>query len=150
VLPTPTWGTDVRACGGAQPLPEGCNGSDICTPVAPGDAKMCIQHAGDVACPDAFYAEKHVAFESFVDTRACSGCSCGAASSTCGGKVNFTTNSCTILLASVNAGGCGDKDNGSIAGNATYIPSPSGTCPPAGGQLSGSVNAQTPVTFCCH
>jgi hypothetical protein len=149
VLPTPTWATDLRACGGAAAEPTGCDAGQLCAPLTPGASKMCLLHAGDVACPNAFFAEKHVGFESFTDTRSCSACSCGTANSVCGGTVNFTQMNCSILVSKVS--GCGPKNVGSAVPDAAkYAPAPSGTCPPAGGQLSGSVNPQTAVTFCCH
>jgi len=52
-----------------------------------------------------------------------------------------------IFLASVDASSCGFKDNPDTG---TYVPQPSGTCPPAGGALSGSVVKNGAVTFCCH
>lgn len=151
-LPTPTWGTAAKACGGATTSPTGCMAGELCAPLAlaPFD-KMCVVHTGDVACPNAFYAEKHVFFENFDDTRACSACSCGAASSTCGGHVDFTQQNCTILVSQVNAGTCATKDlNGFVPTNAIYAPDPSGSCPPSGGVLSGTVTEAAPVTFCCQ
>ncbi len=151
VLPTPTWGLSAKACGGAATSPVGCGAGDVCVPRVFAPDTMCVVHAGDIACPDAFYADKHVFYEGFDDTRACSACSCGAADSKCGGHVSFTFGGCgNILLNQVNAGSCGAKNNGNEAEQATYVPQPSGTCPPSGGVLSGAVVETGAVTFCCH
>jgi len=54
-----------------------------------------------------------------------------------------------IFVSSADAGSCGPKNTGGTAQNAIDAPEPSGTCPPSGGQLSGTVTATAPVTFCC-
>jgi hypothetical protein len=63
-----------------------------------------------------------------------------------------TTNTCTTLATTFNAGGCGD-----LVGNpavysrkATVTQAPSGgTCPASGGQPTGSIMPSDPTTFCC-
>jgi hypothetical protein len=151
-ITTPVWGTAAKACGGAAASPVGCGAGDVCVPnaVAP-FATMCVVHDGDVACPSSYFGEKHLFHEGFDDTRACSGCSCGGATSTCGGSVVFTEGGCNnVLLSTVAAGGCGPLNSGGSAENARYTPTPSGTCPPSGGALSGAVVETGTKTFCCH
>jgi hypothetical protein len=110
---------------------------------------------GDVPCPDAFYSNKHVFYDDFTDTRDCSACSCGGATSTCGGKVSFQhsnngpcAQSNVFSDGSNNAGTCGGYVSGFDSG--TYNPSPSGTCPPSGGDLTGAVTTSGASTVCCH
>lgn len=147
-IPTPAWETAAVACDGADTTPVGCDGGELCAPkaFAPID-QLCIVHAGNVPCPvGSAYTEQHVLFDDFEDTRACSSCGCGAATSTCAGGIDFVSNSCMILQAEVNAGGCGVKGASNAA---IYTPNPSGTCQPTGGDLSGTAEATGPVTYCC-
>jgi hypothetical protein len=104
-LPAPSWGTQAKACDGATTVPDVCEIGEVCTPtaVAPFD-KLCITRVGEVACPSQFYSEQHVVYESFTDTRACSACSCGSATSSCGGKVNMSyslVGSCNVPTTEV-------------------------------------------------
>ena len=150
-IPAPTWGTQAKACGGAEVVPDAC-GEGLCMPaaVAPFD-KLCIARTGEVACPSAFYSEQHVVYESFTDTRSCSACSCGSASSSCGGSVTFTYSfgsPCNVAINDVPVGGCGDLDPQTQQGS--YYPQPTGSCPPSDSALSGEVTANAPVTYCCH
>jgi len=150
-LPTPSWMTVAKSCDGAVTTTDGCGAGEICAPqVFAPLQQACIAQAGDQACPGAFYSEKHVVFTGFSDTRSCSACGCGAANSSCGGVVNFTSTSCMILLDVVNAGSCGDKNGGNTVTGAIYSPTPSGTCSPTGGTLAGFASATSPVTFCCQ
>jgi hypothetical protein len=151
-IPTPTWGVNARACGGAAMPPTGCASGEVCAPIAaaPYDT-LCVVASGDVDCPDAFYAKKNTFYDSFTDTRDCSACTCGTASSKCGGKVSFTHPGCgggSLLDEQKNAGYCGSYGTG--FDSATYYPSPSGTCPPSGGELTGMVTPNGATTVCCH
>ena len=150
-LPAPTWATQAKACGGATTIPDVCEQGSVCTPVAvaPFD-KLCIERTGEVACPNQFYSEQHVVYEGFTDTRACSACSCGAPTSTCGGDVAFTYpgggNQCGFLVSEIS--GCGDMTG--MEDTAIYSPAPSGSCAASASTLSGEVTTTGPVTFCCH
>jgi hypothetical protein len=151
-LPTPAWGTQAKACDGAAIVPEVCESGEVCTPtgVAPFD-KICITRVGEVACPSQFYSEQHVVYESFTDTRSCSACSCGSASSSCGGKVNLSyslNTPCSVPVNEVTPGTCGEF--GALATNGTYVPAPTGMCPASASTLTGEVTPTSPVTFCCH
>lgn len=154
-IPTPTWTVAARACGGATTTPAGCASGEVCAPIAPAQQAICIVSPGDVPCTDPFYANKSTFYDSFADTRDCTTCSCGAATSKCGGSVHLTHGSpsgCSagmpILDEVKNAGTCGGYNDGFDSG--TYLPSPSGTCPPAGGQLTGMVTTSGATTVCCH
>lgn len=150
VLPKPTWGEIAKACSGAMVTAAGCDAGQVCAPAtaAPFD-QLCVAAPGDVACPAGPYTKKHVVFESFTDGRTCSACSCGPATSTCDGKMEFMASNCTIIVSTVNAGGCGLKNSGQAPSNARYTPMPSGTCQPDGGMLSGDVTANSALTICC-
>lgn len=149
VIPTPIWGTASKVCGGAATVPTGCATGEVCAPT--GDAqfdKLCIAQPGDVACAGTFYSVKHLIFEDFADDRACSTCGCGTAVSICGGSVSFDYNSCTFAGSNIIAGGCGAVV--STATEATYAPSPSGTCPETGGVVSGGAVPTGDLTLCCN
>lgn len=153
MIPPPQWATRVRGCSGATTTPQGCLANQICAPLpaSPFD-KLCIEHTGDMACADPFYNVKHLVTDGADDTRSCSACDCGPASSSCAGKVDFTESNCTILDASV-SGSCGPKNNGTFIPNgANYMPMPSGSCQPlpTSGQVQGTVTEHPPITFCCH
>ena len=141
----PSWGTAAKACGGATTSAGGCGGGETCAP-APGAAfdDTCIVTSGDVACPATGYTERHLFHESFTDSRTCSACSCGAATSTCGGHVDFVNSSCDVLHGRVTS--CGMHGSGS---RATYTPAPSGTCPPSSSSMSGTVTQSGAITYCC-
>ena len=141
----PTWGIAAKSCGGASTTPLGCSAGESCAPTA-GAAfdDLCIVTSGDVACPGTGYTEKHLLYESFTDSRTCSACSCGSATSTCGGHVDFVNSSCDILHARVSS--CAAHNSGS---RATYTPAPSGTCPPSSSAMSGTVTRNGAITYCC-
>jgi hypothetical protein len=150
-LPTAEWGVKSRACQGATTTPDGCDAGEVCAP-RPVGGEMCIVSAGDVACPGSGWNAKHLRHTSFADTRDCSACSCGGATSTCGGTLFFTdpgSSNCgagSFLVDTVNAGACSALDDASYM---QYQPSPSGTCPPSGGALSGDVTLDGTATYCC-
>lgn len=143
----PQWGTVAKACGGATSSTEGCASGETCTPLPSGAFdELCIVQSGDVACPAGTYTNKQVFYEGFADDRTCSACSCGAAESECGGRVDFTDDTCgSILYGRVT--GCGEHGNGP---SAIYMPDPSGTCPPSPSTGSGTVTATGAITFCCR
>ena len=148
-LSPPEWGTVARACGGTS-LGGGCGEDEACAPPLPSSFEdLCIARAGDVACPAATYPEKRLFHEGFEDTRTCSSCSCGGATSQCGGAVSFvndsTAGACSILVRNVSS--CGEHGG---ATKASYSPSPSGTCPPSSSSLSGEVTTSGTTTFCCR
>jgi hypothetical protein len=152
-LPTAVWGTQVQACGGATTIPTACANGEVCSPLAVTPfEKLCIQRTGEHDCPSQSYSEKVVVYEDFTDTRACSACSCGPATSSCRGEVDFTYpgggQSCGSLANTVAAGSCGAMNN--LTQTATYSPNPSGSCTASASTLSGGVTQNGPVTFCCR
>jgi hypothetical protein len=151
VLPTPTWATAVTACGGAAPSKRDCDDGDVCAPL-PADPfqQTCIYRGGEHDCPEGFYTAKQLAYTDFTNTRSCSPCACGIATSQCNGNVIFAQSNCTVLLQTIPAGNCADKNlAGSYPTFARYTPAPSGSCQASGGVLSGSVTPTSPITLCC-
>jgi hypothetical protein len=149
-LPTPQWATAARTCSGGSATGADCGSGKQCIPRAQDPYKLCVYQPGDVACPSALYSEKHLAYEGFADTRACSTCSCGAAQSTCGGTVTlFSTATCGTSAAGSIGAGCKSLSAFANPPLGRYTANPSGTCAPSSSTLSGEVTTNGATTFCC-
>ncbi len=145
-LPTPTWSMQARACGGAST--EGtCPTNQICAPPVTSSMESCVYQAGDSACPTG-YTNKQVFYETFDDTRACTGCSCGTATGICKGNLGFHTTDCSIAPA-VNLGQCIPPPATSFASYVAGAPT-NVSCPPSTASLGGGVTQKNPVTLCCR
>lgn len=158
-IPEPTFETQVRAC---EPVgsfdPEGCEGSELCAlePPEPYDGRICIYTEGDVTCPaDTTFEEKIVRYASFVDERACSDCTCGDPTGSCGGGAQFTRSSdgsiCDpdFLEGSISAGSCVEGDTTGLASDVTYSSDPEASCEESDSQVEGELAPAEPTTFCC-
>jgi hypothetical protein len=118
-------------------------------PGAPYD--VCVYRAGNVACP-AGYGKKSLVYENFTDTRSCTACSCGSATSACGGSAQFASGCTGFPLLYTTVVGCGIPAGGidittSMFGS--YNPSPSGTCKESTPTLTGTVTPSGEATVCC-
>lgn len=158
--PPATWKTFVRGC---RHLPyESCpDGPGLCNPAPqPGSGfRICMFHNNDVDCPSfSPYSEKHVAYDDFMDTRACSPCTCGTPS---GGKCSsaisiYADGACStapLVTPIVDSTGttCLDLPAGTPLGSKSVAPasySP-GACQPGGGMPTGAATPTNPSTFCC-
>ncbi len=158
------WQTYARTCDMAWPPSP--VGHSICltgsSPV-PADFRLCISHDGELPCPattDNVFTEQHVFYNGIEDDRQCSPCTCGApAGSTCTAIASIYTNATcsgvpltqtTISSASetcVDVQLPGQALGSKSASLVSYLP---GTCPPAGGDASGTAIATEPVTYCCR
>jgi hypothetical protein len=157
-IPPPTWSSQFRACTSSATLTgAGCSADQVCAPrpATPFDPQICIYASGDVACPSgSSYSNKIVRYESFTDTRDCSGgCTCGAPSGSCAGQVSLTegptTAGCgTVADAHLTPGGCDALSPGNAV-HAIYNPAPAPTCTPSTSTLMGMLSATQPTTFCC-
>lgn len=153
-----TWADQVTACG-AGPAGGGCGGADVCVPRVDDPAEsLCVRQSGaGAACP-AGWTEAVQAFTGGADTRGCSSCSCGSPGTTCagGGYTVFDFNDCAnggdapVAVDSNqcdNVSGLLDSLSWSVQ---AQLPTPSGACPAAGGEPTGAVQTEGPVTFCCR
>ncbi|MFS8070207.1 MAG: hypothetical protein ACMG6S_27910, partial [Byssovorax sp.] len=146
-LSIPSWTTAVLACRGMATAGLLCSDpSETCVPAAvPPDFAMCIYHAADVSCPDA-YPDKHLVYAGFDDQRTCSDCACSApVGSSCTAALSvFKDGACSVpLLGSlpISSSGASCIDllpAGLPLGSKTvtalaYAP---GTCTPSGGEAS--------------
>jgi hypothetical protein len=117
---------------------------------------MCIAQMGSVPCPQSAYTQQLAAFGGVNDQRGCTACSCGSlmgagpcgtvylnpAAANCFGP--FLVNAavptpCTSIAADTGYYGSYSPSTG-IDG---------GTCPPLGGQPTGTATPANPVTICC-
>ncbi|HEX8793154.1 MAG TPA: hypothetical protein VF765_19555 [Polyangiaceae bacterium] len=89
-VPPYSWTDQARGCvSTVAPAQVDCGSGQICAPKPePGfDSRLCVAHAGDVACPGGGYGVKHTFFTQVDDTRDCSACTCGPPS---GGSCSFS------------------------------------------------------------
>lgn len=158
-LPAPTWAINSIGCAAAADG-KGCGGGNgkACSPPLPaGFDKLCVFKPGNATCPGGF-PQKHAFFEDFTDSRACSGCACGAptAAPSCSAVTTaFSSLNCSgaTSIDLANDGSCfagGAGAGGSFKVKSTTPNAP--TCPPSGGAPSGAVAADpaTAITVCCQ
>jgi hypothetical protein len=86
-----------RVCTVQGSLGGGCTNGGVCAPSVSGGFAICVQQAGDVACPPG-YPTKTVVGTSVQDTRACSG--------TCGCAANPTATCTNALMSFFANAGC--------------------------------------------
>jgi hypothetical protein len=161
-FPTPSWGTDVLACGGGSTSGGGCGaGQCVPKPTAPFNTKLCIFRQGINACPSSYPNEMPNAqnpqyYAAFTDGRTCSQCSCGAP--TCGGTVTtYTDTTCGANATVVDkTGGCTTipadptKGSGNVDTRSIRWTNGGAACGTATSSLGGSVTPDVPVTVCCQ
>jgi hypothetical protein len=151
--PPATWTTFGHACG-YQGATTGCNVGQVCLPkpAAPYQLGVCISKPGTNACPQTF-PNQHVYYDSFMDNRDCSACKCSAViGAGCSATVNlYSDAACNNLVASVATGTCMDLNGNPAISGRKATPQFTGSCSadPTGGQPSGMVVGQNPITYCC-
>jgi hypothetical protein len=159
------WDTLARGCD--IDLPMGPVKRSICfpdDPLPPGFA-LCIFHEGEEDCPtdpENVFTERHVFYQGVQDDRQCSACSCGAPmGSACTATIavykgaDLTCSGPTVTPITISSVGptCldiqlpGQALGSKSAGPTTYLP---GTCPPMGGDASGTAIPSKPATLCCR
>ena len=148
-LPPPNWGGAGLLCAGGG-LGGGCGNKAACTAVsgAPFSAGMCVYRTGDVSCPSGF-GTKHLYVNDVIDTRGCTGCSCGGGTATCSAKTTvFSDGACATSLADVpNDGSCVDAAG---ASSIKVQITKSGSCPADGGKAKGALQeGPSTTTVCC-
>jgi hypothetical protein len=149
-IPPFAWAATIATCR----IPETALTCDtgVCVPPAPDgfEAKWCMYQQGDLECPSGPYPNKTVFWSDVEDTRGCSNCQCGVASSSCedaelmvfggpdcaGEPIAYiaSDNTCTAAVGQSVAGTYNSQDPCPV----TEAPVPQGTIAPTG-----------PFTFCC-
>jgi hypothetical protein len=158
------FGNEVDAC----PLPTsggGCGAGKACVPkgIDPTQSVCVRQDGAGKACPSGFSVTVQ-AYQDAVDSRGCADCVCGDAATACsgGGYLFHDLNQCMgngggDPPITINSVAC-DNVTPALDGQSTSFASwsiettaamPTGTCAPKGGEPTGQLNLQGPVTFCC-
>jgi hypothetical protein len=160
------WDTFARGCD--VRIPQGPIARSLCVAdedIAPG-FKLCILYDGERACPNDdpanVFTEQHLFYQGVEDARQCSPCGCGAPTgSACTAVLSIykdndlTCTGPTVTQTTISSAGpvCldialpGQSLASKSAGPTTYLP---GTCPPMGGDGSGSATKTQPATLCCR
>ena len=151
-LPGLEWRANVRLCGMPSPPPtSGCEAGQLCAPQAglPFETVYCVARTGQWACPSGYPALRTY-YASYVDSRACSACTCEAPTGIqCSAMVSTfgdpACNGATMQEAAPAAcSGAGLK-----AAMTMRTTAAGGACGPSGGIASGTVAPSTPTTVCC-
>jgi hypothetical protein len=161
------WDTFARACD-VVGWSAGPTRRSACVPdePLPSGFHLCIYRESERACPTEpgnVFTERHTFYKGVDDDRQCSTCTCGVPTgSTCTAEVSIykgndlTCSGPTVakgITISSSSPTCidiqlpGQALGSKSAGPTTYIP---GTCPPLGGDASGSASPTDPDTFCCR
>jgi hypothetical protein len=133
----------------------GC-GAGVCAPKVPAGygAPLCIQRAGDVACPVVDYTEKTLVYGTIADTRGCNPCQCSApVGGACDATLQVYTSSSNCsggsntFPATGNCYGTGkDVTSAKIQAGAPF----GAKCTASGGTPTGAALGAEPTTVCCE
>ncbi len=151
------WGTLAVACTPTSLSGLGCGTGGQCVPAppAPFASHVCVLGQDGGACPAGDYSVAHVYYPSASDSRGCSPCSCASPTG-----VDCNTHAQVEIWPSQGCdAGAAQPVNGLPsscvapafkAQGATFASTPTaGSCAPLGGQPTGTVVGQNPVTICC-
>ncbi len=147
-LPDAGFARATVACAPAAPL-AACGDRPDCVatlPPAPGFARTCIHHDGDVACPSADYALRFVAYRGLDDRRTCTPCT-GVPSVGCGSTFGTTNNGCSAPSGSAAVGSCASGTGVNLI--LTDLVDAGGCGATGGGSVTGEAAPADAVTFCC-
>jgi hypothetical protein len=154
-LPPPTWAMQASACAPASESPLGCAAGQQCVPAAPApfEPHFCVMKAGTNTCVSPFTVT-HTYYGGFDDTRGCTPCTCGAPSGVdCNTKGHVTTwgnPNCTANMGADLTPLPRTCQATASEHSMRFTTSPEGgSCPPGGGQPTGTVAASTLTTICC-
>ena len=129
---------------------DACGAGSACVSVPPDPfpLRVCVQGGPDADCPEGLPA-KYVLYTEVEDTRSCTACQCGTASTTCRGTLSgYNSSNCATFDDTLNVqDGC---TNNQVWGSMKWNSGLSqGTCPPSGGEVEGEVAPAGPITVCC-
>ncbi len=155
-VPAVTWERSARVCGSTTALgkEDSCVAGEVCVapPRAPFLPRLCVLATGEMACPaGSAYSVQHVYFTGGSDTRACTGCSCAAATgTTCAGSFHtFDSASCMVETGAYPlTSACTSLTTAPMGMSITVAPS-GGSCALSGGQATGAFTPSGATTVCC-
>jgi hypothetical protein len=157
-VPMWSWGTLALACPTSAPSGMACGatGQGQCVPApVPFEARACVLKQGATACPGAGYSVALTYYANADDSRGCSACACGSPTG-----VDCDMNAHVELWETTGCDGGSTQaltpvPSGCVAPpvkmqGATFQSTPTGgSCPPNGGQPTGTITPQGPTTICC-
>lgn len=159
VMGAEPWMNQEDVCGAMTTGGEGCGNQMACVPKGGGayTGPVCIRQNGGAPCPAAF-PNTIAAAMGEMDNRGCTACQCGAPTNvTCTGG-SYTIYDIDACMGNMNqvidSMVCADVttllDNNTGSFLLTTAPQATGgMCAPSGGQPTGGVVPQGPVTICC-
>lgn len=142
---------------GLPVAPLACEvGEGVCVPET---SARCIFREGEHACP-ADYPSANALFQSVVDTRSCSACTCGSASGSCPDAIVEFRNPDDDLLYVLPSATCLPMPVGDTCGagmdlicTEDYVElfpgAATASCTASASTLAGAAIAADPVTVCC-
>jgi hypothetical protein len=149
-----TWATNSRGCVASVASRADCKVGSVCVPAptSPFLAGLCIEQAGDVACPVTDYTTKYLYYAGITDTRGCSTCTCGAVSgASCAGSIDQYKSAdagCNTLQTIYDL----PQTCAALQQPADLVLSlkaSNGSCAPSVVSATGAATPTTPMTFCC-
>lgn len=165
-----TWQRQERWCRARVAQSLRCSDpSRVCVPKVESvfEPGVCIYQEGDHACPSGEYANKVLLYRGEKDQRECSACSCGPVQGelSCGGFLrHYSNDRCydapterveSSRIDTAQSSVCRSLSNFSVAAPRSTLIEPeiqgkeAASCTPSGGQPSGEVVGDDPVTLCC-
>jgi len=160
-LPPATWSRVARACMPVGPLSRGggsCPASSVClpNPASPPQAAICVEQAGDAACPATGYPSKRLYYTGVDDQRGCTPCTCaapaGASCSFAAASPGFRYDPLTCTAPMFPFGvptACQTFTGGDPFKLFSAPVLDPGSCASAGGEPTGTASPTGLLTFCC-
>jgi hypothetical protein len=169
-FPATSWTSEVRGCGSPASSGGGCGiGQCFPKPSAPFGAALCIFRAGIASCPADYPVQRPAGnqqyYQSVLDGRSCTACSCDPQ---CGGTVSvYTTPTCSsgtgtpikqsggdtcvqipadTTQSGVSGGGCSAMRDT----RALQWTSGGPVCAASASDVRGAPTPESPVTVCCQ
>lgn len=157
-IPPVEYASSVRYCGTDTRL-GGCEEGELCLPIpaVPVTDVWCIVREGEHECPaDGPYVDGGVRYTAHEDSRGCSACGCGSPEGTCSGYTAtlHTENDCAISVFGGSVDGTCSLDPTASAPTIRAVrragdPTFNVDCAPTGGDPTGELALQDPITVCC-
>lgn len=138
----------IRVCGDGITA-EPCEGGGVCAPDLPGvgSFRRCVVRDGAHACPPEF-PDVRSGFQSYLDDRGCSACSCSPPTAMCTPVVGLhSADGCASLVDTLMPEECVD---GVAVESYSFFNSVSGSCEAGGGTPQGSFQPQDITSVCCE
>ncbi|HKU38240.1 MAG TPA: hypothetical protein VJR89_08835 [Polyangiales bacterium] len=150
-LPEVKWARRAVGCQ-AEERDASCASGDVCLPKLASGAKSCVYREGEHDCPSRGYTERQLLYRDVEDTRACSACSCGAASCSYSWSVfNAGDTSCASpIIKLTSAGQCVQVNPSADKLRVGATIEGDGACDASGGTSSGGVSGKDALTVCCE